>query len=64
MSDIELELLAFLGTDFGASVALEIGQDAVGLIFQAGAMAQSSILKDDFNHILRDLPNPNKKETA
>lgn len=43
MSDIELELLAFLGGPFGASIAAEVGQDAVSLIFLAGASAQAAL---------------------
>ena len=43
MSDTELELLAFLGSDFGASVVAEIGQVAVSQIFIAGAKAQHGI---------------------
>jgi hypothetical protein len=43
MSDTELELLAFLGSDFGASVVAEIGEYAVSQIFIAGAKAQHGI---------------------
>ena len=50
MNDLELELMAFLGSDFGASVALEIGEEAVGLIFCAGARAQLSIDAQDFDN--------------
>lgn len=64
MSDIELELMAFLGTDFGASVVAEIGEEVVGYIFTAGAMAQAGITRQDFCETFGDLINTNKKETA
>ena len=43
MTDLELELLAFLGTDFAASIAAEVGEEAVRHIFNAGAAAQRCI---------------------
>lgn len=44
MNDLDLELLAFLGTDLGAWVSSEIGSDAVRDIFMAGAAAQFSVI--------------------
>jgi hypothetical protein len=41
--DIELELHAYLGDPHAASVAAEVGQAAVALIFLAGASAQAGI---------------------
>jgi hypothetical protein len=43
MNDLELELLAYLGTDFAQSVSAELGQEVVELIFCAGARAQLEI---------------------
>ena len=64
MTEIELELQSFLGTDLGASVAAEIGQDATAQVFLAGAMAQHGIHLEDFTAFFGDLIKTNKKETA
>jgi len=52
MTDIEIELIAFLGSDFGASVTAEIGEEAVALIFLAGARAQLGIDEQDYIRIM------------
>jgi hypothetical protein len=41
--DIEIELHAYLGDPHPASIAAEVGQTAVALIFLAGARAQAGI---------------------
>jgi hypothetical protein len=64
MTDIEIELQAFLGTELGASVAAEIGQDVTAQVFLAGALAQNGIHRDDFNSFFGDLLKPKQKETA
>ena len=64
MTEIEIELQSFLGTDLGASVAAEIGQDATAQVFLPGALAQNGIHRDDFNRVFGDLIKTNKKETA
>ena len=43
MSDTEIELMAFLGSDFAASVVAEIGQETVSQIWIAGAKAQHEL---------------------
>lgn len=59
ISDLELDLNAFLGSPFGASVAADIGQEPVALIFLAGARAQLDLDEADFNEVFRRdrLPN-------
>jgi hypothetical protein len=52
MSDIEIELMAFLGTDFGQSLVAELGMEPVGLVFLAGARAQLSIEAADLRRIV------------
>ena len=64
ISDIALELQSFLGSELGASVAAEIGQEATAQVFMAGALAQHGIDTQDFNRIFGDLIKTNKKETA
>ena len=41
ITDEEIELNAYLGTDFAQSVIAEIGQDAVEAIWRAGYLARS-----------------------
>jgi hypothetical protein len=43
MTDIDIELHAYLGDPHAASIAAEVGQEAVALIFLAGARAQAGI---------------------
>lgn len=52
MTDIELELQAYLGTPHGASVAAEVGQEATALVFLAGAAAQATIDQADLDRII------------
>jgi hypothetical protein len=52
ITDIEIELQAYLGTPHGASIAAEVGQEAVGLIFLAGARAQAGIDYADLQRII------------
>lgn len=59
MDDLELELNAYLGTPFAQSVAFEIGQEAVSLIFLAGARAQLDIDEADFNEVFGGARLPN-----
>lgn len=55
ITDIELELIAFLGTDFGASVSAEIGQEAVADIFMAGSRARQSLDAQEIAAVLTEL---------
>ena len=64
ISDIALELQSFLGSELGASVAAEIGQDATAQVFIAGALAQVGIDNQDFDRILGHLIKTNKKQKA
>lgn len=60
IDDLDLEFAAFCGTDFGASVVAELGQETVFLIWNAGVKAQVTLDLRDIQQTLDEL----RKEAA
>lgn len=55
IDDLDLEFQSFLGTDFGASVAAELGQETVYLIWMAGVRAQTTLDLRDIEQTILEL---------
>lgn len=60
IDDLDLEFAAFCGTDFGASVVAELGQEPVRFIWNAGVKAQVTLDLRDIQQTLDEL----RKEAA
>lgn len=57
IDDLDLEFAAFCGTDFGASVVAELGQETVFLIWNAGVRAQITLDLCDIKQTIEELRN-------
>lgn len=55
IDDLDLEFAAFCGTDFGASVVAELGQEPVWLIWQAALQAQRSVYATEIERTILEL---------
>ena len=60
IDDLDLEFAAFCGSDFGASVVAELGQETVRFIWNAGVKAQVTLDLRDIQQTLDEL----RKEAA